>query len=200
MIRLPGMLMVGSTAKHVGKTELVCSLIAGFGERTALTGVKVTMLGAAAEDDPSSAVCGESHSACTLGRGFELVEETGEAGPTKDTVRMLAAGAGRVLWLRVHESCLAEAATFLTEQLGPNTVSICESTSLRKVVLPGLFLLIRSTDSGHCKPSAAAVRCSADRIVPSNGTGLDVDLDEIDLVNGVWQIRRRGRGIEQERQ
>ncbi|MHC4560228.1 MAG: molybdenum cofactor guanylyltransferase, partial [Planctomycetota bacterium] len=72
--------------------------------------------------------------------------------------------------------------------IGPNAVSICESNSLRQAIEPGLFLMVRSCDLKIWKSSARQVKKYADRIVISNGSGFDFDIDQIKLVDGKWAL------------
>ena len=44
MIKLDGMLMIGSAGANVGKTELACELIRKFGKSADIIGIKVTAI------------------------------------------------------------------------------------------------------------------------------------------------------------
>jgi len=64
---------------------------------------------------------------------------------------------------------LEEGLAALLDIIGADAVSICESNSLRQVVEPGLFLIVKGRDVKVWKSSAQNVRKHADRIVVSDG-------------------------------
>lgn len=99
---------------------------------------------------------------------------------------MLAAGAKKVFWLRVLKEYLADGMSALQSAIGPDAVLVCESNSLRSVVEPGLFFMFRAAGSDECKPSAANVEKYADRIVHFDGSGFDISMDDIKLIDGRW--------------
>ena len=65
---------------------------------------------------------------------------------------LLAAGAAEVLWLRVMREHLDEGAADLLSRTDPSAPLICESNSLRRVVDPGIFLMLRHRDDRSVKP------------------------------------------------
>ena len=76
----------------------------------------------------------------------------------------------------------------MLDVLGPDAISICESNSLRHVVEPGLFLVAVKRGAKTWKPSAMEVRKFADRIVVSDGSSFDLDIDRIKLKNSRWLL------------
>ncbi|MFC1635633.1 hypothetical protein ACFL5Z_12390 [Planctomycetota bacterium] len=42
MIRLDGMLMIGSTGRNIGKTELACAILRQYSQSHNIVGIKVT--------------------------------------------------------------------------------------------------------------------------------------------------------------
>ncbi|MHC4656033.1 MAG: hypothetical protein ACYS91_13610 [Planctomycetota bacterium] len=122
------------------------------------------------------------------------MEET-DSNSEKDTARLLAAGAKRVFWLRVMKQRLEEGLTTLLDIIGPDSVSICESNSLRQVVEPGLFLMVKGRDLKTWKSSARDVKKYADRIVVAGPRGFDSDLDRIKLMSGKWALQEQATAI-----
>ncbi|MHC4173911.1 MAG: molybdenum cofactor guanylyltransferase [Planctomycetota bacterium] len=192
MLRLNGMLMIGSAGSNVGKTELACTLLRKFNKSCDIIGIKITTI---KEKDGQCPRGGEGCGVCSSLDGVYCITEETDDGSDKDTARLLAAGASQVFWLRVLKEHLLEAATTLLDVIGPDAVSICESNSLRQVVEPGLFLMARSNDSKVWKSSAQEVRKYADRIVVSDGSGFDFDLDRIKLVDGKWTMQAHATAI-----
>jgi hypothetical protein len=144
MIKLDGMLMIGSAGANVGKTELACALIKKFNGIANITGIKVTTIKAKDGQCPRG---GQGCGVCSsLDGDFQITEET-DSNSHKDTARLLAAGAKRVFWLRVMKTHLKDGIATLPDIIGPDAISICESNSLRKVVEPGLFLMVKARNS-----------------------------------------------------
>ncbi|MBC8470274.1 MAG: molybdenum cofactor guanylyltransferase [Planctomycetes bacterium] len=185
MLKLDGMLIIGSAGSNVGKTELACTLLGKFGRSCDVIGIKVTTIRDKEGQCPRG---GEGCGACSSLEGAYSITEELDSSSEKDTARLLAAGACRVFWLRVREESLLEGITALLDVIGHDAVSICESNSLRQVVEPGLFLMVGSRNSKNWKSSAQAVKKHADRIVISDGSSFDFDPNRIKLINGKWII------------
>jgi molybdopterin-guanine dinucleotide biosynthesis protein A len=192
MIKLDGMLMIGSAGANVGKTELACALIKKFGKTSDITGIKVTTIKAKDGQCPRG---GDGCGVCSsLDGDFCITEET-DSNSHKDTARLFAAGAKRVYWLRVMKQSLKEGLTALLDIIGPEAVSICESNSLRKVVEPGLFLMVRVRNSKSWKSSAQDVKEYADKIINTGPDGFDFDLDRIKLRDNKWALTENAAAI-----
>ncbi len=183
----PDLLIVGGTGRSSGKTELACRLIRRHADSTPVVGLKVTAVERAGGDCPHGGTgCGVCSS---LDRPW-IVSRDEDPGTPKDTGRMLASGARRVYWLRALRPELADGAADLLRRVPPGWVGVCESTSFREVVEPGLFLLVRAAGHTPVKPSARAVAHLAERVVVSDGRSFDLDLDRISVVDGQWALRR----------
>jgi molybdopterin-guanine dinucleotide biosynthesis protein A len=192
MIRLENMLMIGSSGSNVGKTELACSLLRKLGSDHRIVGVKVTAIEA---KDGSCPRGGQGCGVCSsMDAEYRITEET-DRRSRKDTGRLLAAGAGKVYWLRVMRTHLCQGLTALLETVGRDTVVICESNSLRQVVEPGLFLIVDRTNRKPWKHSAQQVRQHADRIVLSDGESFDLNLDRIQLAGIRWLLTEDATAI-----
>jgi molybdopterin-guanine dinucleotide biosynthesis protein A len=192
MIKFDGMLMIGSAGAKVGKTELACEILREFGKSVDIIGIKVTAIKQKDGQCPRGGLgCGVCSS---LEGDFCITEETNTKSQ-KDTARLLAAGASRVFWLRVLKSHLKEGLTALLDIIGPNAISICESNSLRHVVEPGLFLVVRGRNSKIWKNSAGDVKKYADRIVVSNGDSFDFNIGRIKLADGRWLLKENATAI-----
>ena len=187
MIDIPNMIMVGAGDRNAGKTEFVCSLIRKFGSEHNITGIKVTAIN---ELDNGCHRGGEDCGVCTKFEGnFRITEETNDISNNKDTCRMLAAGAKKVFWLRVLKSHLEEGMAALLELIGRERVMICESNSLRNVVEPGLFFMVRNDKAAEPKPSAKEVIEYADDVVLFDGNQFDIDINSIKFVDGKWKMK-----------
>jgi hypothetical protein len=192
MIRLDRMLVIGSAGANVGKTELACAVIRKFCKSNPLIGIKVTTIQAKDGQCPrGGAGCG----VCSSIDGNFLITEETDCTSGKDTARLLAAGARRVFWLRVIKAHLQDGLAALLDVVGPNATLICESNSLRKVVEPGLFLMVTSGGGRPWKKSASRVAEFADKVVISWAGDFDLELDRVKLVDGKWAIRAEATAI-----
>jgi molybdopterin-guanine dinucleotide biosynthesis protein A len=192
MIKLDGMLMVGSAGANVGKTELACALLNKFGKNHNIVGIKVTAIN---DKDGQCPRGGEGCGVCSSLEGNFCITEETDRSSGKDTARLLAAGASRVFWIRVLKDHLVEGINAMLDIIGPEVVSICESNSLRQEVEPGLFLMARNNDSDSWKKSAQQVREYADRIIVSDSGNFDLNLDRIKLVDGKWTLQEKATAI-----
>jgi len=187
MVRLDGMLMIGSAGANVGKTELACAILRKFSKKSKIVGIKVTAI---QEKNGQCPRGGKGCGACSSLEGVFSITEEKKRNTGKDTSKLLAAGAERVFWLQVLREHLFDGVNALLDVIGADAVSICESNSLRQVVEPGLFLMARGIDTKSWKDSARKVRQYADRVVVSDGKGFDLDVGRIGLVDGRWRLRQ----------
>ncbi len=192
MIEIPGMLMVGARCKSDGKTAFTRTLIERFGAQQDIVGVKVTTVDSF-NTSHHPELAGSSRSDSCMGP-YYLTEEK-DARSNTDTGKMLAAGAKRVLWLLALKSHLEQGVEVLLDILGEETVSICESNRARSVIEPGAFIMIKGAGQRDWKPSAREVVACADRVVLSDGTGFDIDLNDIQLLDGRWVVRMPATAI-----
>ena len=192
MIKAAGMFMIGAAGSGAGKTTLACRLLSRFGPKRDIIGIKVTAIEDAGSGCPRG---GQGCGVCASIEDRYCISEETDSGGLKDTCRILAAGASRVLWLRVLKGHLAEGAAALLEIVGSDSVSVCESNSLRRVVEPGAFVLVKDARDEKYKPSAKAVARYAERIIAFDGDGFDIEDDDIRLADGKWTVRMAATAI-----
>jgi hypothetical protein len=186
MISAPQLLLLGSAGRNSGKTTFACALIDQIAVQRPIMAAKVTTIH---ERDGTCPRGGEGCGVCAaFGDRFSITEET-VCGQTKDTQRLLSAGAAKVYWLRVLKEHLEEGAAALLECIGPDMPVVCESNSLRHVVAPGLFLQFRHEEMSGVKASASAVRSYADYEVIFDGEGFDIPPGEVAFCNNRWTLR-----------
>lgn len=191
-MKVPGMLMIGAASRNVGKTELACRIIKRFRTGHEVIGLKVTAI---RDNDGTCPRGGEGCGVCSSLEGnYNITEET-DIGTGKDTSKLLAAGAKRVLWLRVMRTHLVEGMTELLNVIGTDAVCVCESNSLRTAVEPSLFLMVNNQPSGKYKESANEVKDYADRTVMSGDGDFGIDLAEVDIADGRWILREHATAI-----
>ncbi len=192
MIKLDGMLMIGSAGANIGKTELACALIKKFSKNKPIIGIKVTTIKAKDGQCPRG---GRGCGVCSSLEGNFCITRETDADSGKDTARLLAAGAAKVFWMRVMKTHLKEGLAALLDKIGPDAVSLCESNSLRQVVKPGLFLMVRDKEPRMWKSSADTVKKYADKVVVSDGSSFDFDIGRIKLLGGKWVMQEQATAI-----
>jgi len=186
MIKIPSMLMVGSADRNCGKTEFACSVINKFSSQRDIIGIKVTVIEKAKSRCPRG---GEGCGACASLEGcYDIFEETNSASE-KDTSRMLAAGAKKVFWLRILKPHIEKGVSALMKIIGGDAILVCESNSLRLLVEPGLFVMLKSSDTKNCKASAKQVSEYTDKTVISDGKSFNINTDEFSLIDDRWALK-----------
>lgn len=184
--------MVGAADRNAGKTKFVCSLIKRFGSQSKIIGIKVTTVDEANGSCPRG---GQGCGVCSSLNGYYYITEETESESDKDTGRMLASGASRVFWLRALKAHLAEGVSALLDIIGDGTMSICESNSLRQVVEPGLFIMVKGYGVEKYKASAEHVAEYVDRFVFFDGSEFDIGAGEVRIVNGGWACKLKATAI-----
>jgi hypothetical protein len=100
-------------------------------------------------------------------KDYVLLEET-QRTSDKDTALLLAAGSQRVHWLRSLYTSLDVALEEFLKTVPKRSIIICESNSLRNLVEPGCFLMLKNTRSDKIKPTAAEIIHFADAVVEND--------------------------------
>lgn len=186
VMRVPRLLQIGSCARNSGKTTLACSIIGACGRIHPIVALKiVTITGQRGVCQRGGTGCG----VCTsIAGGYELTRETCATGE-KDTMRLLASGARRVFFLRAFADSLEEGFRSFLAQVQPDELIVCESNSLRRLVRPGVFLMV-DNGAGAMKPTARAVFDQADKVVTAH------EGDVVSVRGRTWQLTARPSGRE----
>lgn len=172
-VRIPQMLIIGSEGRNNGKTTLATALIQQWKSKFPVIGLKVTTI---QKRDGKCPRGGEGCGICSNLKGnFELLEET-NPDASKDTSLLLSAGAEKVYWLKTLKSYMYEGIKTFLKQVHEGALIVCESNSLRNVVEPGGFIMLKNIGDNLVKKSAAEVEHMADIIVDYDIRG---DVDDI---------------------
>ncbi|WP_369703000.1 hypothetical protein [Clostridium moutaii] len=159
------MILIGSTARNSGKTTLAISIINKYKLIRPVVALKVTTI----QDKNGKCIHGgEGCGVCSSLKGnFEITEEL-NLSSNKDTSLLLAAGAENVYWLKTLKNNIYEGFKEFITQIPENALIVCESNSLRKVVNPGVFVMIKNTQDSQMRKSASEVIDQADIIIENN--------------------------------
>lgn len=181
MILFENMLMIGATGRNSGKTELASLVISKFSQKHTIIGLKVSTY---YEGDISFHGKNEN----PLNVNFSIFNDTCNQ-TDKNTARMLNSGAKSVYWLRSKDIFLEEAAQAFIKQIGTDCLVVCESNSLRKTIIPGLFLMIQNNFGVPVKITASHVIDFADCLIPFDGTEISFDIDRISITDNKWILK-----------
>lgn len=161
------MILIGSTARNSGKTTLAVSIIERYKNEMPVYAIKITTI---AEKNGKCIHGGSDCGVCSnLKDNYEITEEKKSDG-IKDTSLLLASGAHQVYWLKVVKEHLKEGINAVIARIPENALIVCESNSLRKVVHPGFFVIVKNTKVGAIKKSASEVWDQADFVFDNNFT------------------------------
>jgi len=163
--------VVGGHTRSIGKTQLVCDIIAAFPKTDWIAG-KITQYGhGVCAQNGENCDCAPTEHVCAL--DWEQRSDTGT-----DSARFLAAGAKRSFWLRTKQGYLAEGLPLLRQALkevasGPSAslragewrvvrkdeetrqiAVILESNSLLQFIKPSLYFAVIDPQRDDFKESA----------------------------------------------
>ena len=147
-------IVIGGHTRSIGKTQLVCELIAAFPNENWIAG-KITQYG--------HGVCAQNGENCDCAPDEHVYAISWEKRPSDtDSGRFLAAGARRSFWLRTKQGFLAEGMPLLRKALndlqgndqGSTGHVILESNTLLQFLKPSLYFVVLDSSKGDFKDSA----------------------------------------------
>jgi len=159
-------IVIGGHTRSIGKTQLVCDVIAAFPNASWIAG-KITQYGhGVCAQNGDNCDCAPTEHICAL--DWEMHADTGT-----DSSRFLAAGARRSFWLRTKQGFLAEGLPLLraaaeearTASYSGLPALIVESNSLLQFIRPSLYFAVVDPSKEDFKDSARAALDRADAIV-----------------------------------
>lgn len=148
-------IVVGGHTRSIGKTQLVCDLIAAFPNEHWIAG-KITQYG--------HGVCAQNGEDCDCAPDEHVCAISWEKSANDtDSGRFLAAGARRSFWLRTKQGFLAEGMPLLRQALreaesdnaqADHRRIILESNTLLQFLRPSLYLMVLDPSKMDFKESA----------------------------------------------
>lgn len=154
------MILIGASGRNTGKTAMAVRLIQEYSREQPVVGIKVITV------HNHGDICPRGGKGCGICIGlktcFDIREETEEGG--KDTMLFKKAGARAVYLVRAYPEGLKEAMEQVIKMTTKADKIICESNSVRNVLKPGYFYMVRDS-SQEIKESAGIVMKYADEIL-----------------------------------
>jgi hypothetical protein len=159
-------IVVGGHTRSIGKTQLVCDVIAAFPQAHWIAG-KITQYGhGVCAMNGDNCDCAPTEHVCAI--NWETQSDSGT-----DSARFLAAGARQSFWLRTKQGFLAEGLPLLRtaleetlrmEEREPPPL-IVESNSLLQFLKPSLYFAVIDPNKEDFKDSARAALDRADALI-----------------------------------
>jgi hypothetical protein len=137
---IPNLLIIAGTGNKSGKTTLACRIIGQFAKLN-VAAVKITPH--FHETTPGLILIEENE-------GYAIYRET-NPGISKDTSRMLRAGAADVFFAKTTDSTVSAAFKTIMRMIPEGVPVVCESPVLRRFTEPGLFVIMASKESNNYK-------------------------------------------------
>ncbi len=177
---VPNLLIIAGTGNKSGKTSMACRILEQFSHFETVS-IKIT---------PHFHETTSGLIPIAEKKGYSVYEETNR-GTTKDTSRMLKAGASRVYFAKVTESSIDKAFEEIMKHIPEGTPVICESPALRHYAEPGLFIIMTSPLSNNQKDIKSLLDLPH---VEFNMDYLTLNNDiPVSFINGKWMSTHSGR-------
>ena len=170
----PNLLLVSGTGRNTGKTTLVCSILKKFSDSNKIIAIKIT---------PHFHDVNQEF--IILKNEHYVISEENNINTKKDTSLMLKNGASKVYFVQVLDIFLEEAINYLLNYINSDSLIVCESARLRKVIVPGVFILLNSKNDIEKNKDLISF---ADKIATIEN--IETIIDSLTLKNNSWQLRK----------
>ncbi len=148
MLILPQILLIAGTGRNTGKTLLASAIIEKYSADFEITGLKIS---------PHFHSGTDSLQIIYKDQNFNIYKETSLAS-TKDSSRMLQAGAHKVFYIECYDEFMKEAFEKFTQVADISRPIVCESPALRKYVKPGIFIIVDSKSNTNKKKDVLSMK------------------------------------------
>lgn len=176
------LLVVGGTGRDVGKTEFVCQLIQKVSVTHQVYALKVSAI------FPDEELFHGSHDESES--SLHLYEELNPS-TTKDTSRMLKAGAQKVFYLRSNDEGILDGYRAFVNQIPSKAIVICESNSLSQFINPGITIVVMALNK-PIKDRAIILLENADLVVNSDCISGFPELESVCYSEtGGWELQSK---------
>ena len=174
-------IVVGGQTKDIGKTTLVCNIIAGFAQFS-WTAIKITTH---THKPPHCELLNQSE-------GGSIWRETSR-GDDSDTARFLGAGAKEAYLIESPVERLGSACDWLLNRSDRQNHVIVESSSAGEFLSPDLFLILIDAGAAKFKKSALDRLRRADAFVRRGNEGeLSIAISQPAKEKPLFEARLRG--------
>jgi DNA-binding sugar fermentation-stimulating protein len=158
MEKNPHVIIIAGTGRNTGKTSLACAIIRKFSKSYNLIGVKVS---------PHFHTYNSNSEPIFSSENFAIFNET-KVDSGKDSSFMLKSGAKKVFYVEVKDAHLVDAYLYLTSIIPPSTPVVIESPGLRKILEPGLFIIVDHPQQVNKKKEILSLAKKADLFIDTS--------------------------------
>ncbi len=173
MVTLSNWLLVSGTGRNVGKTTLVCRIISQISALNPVA-VKISSHFHTLPEDSEWIIRKDD---------FSLIRETLIS--TKDSSKMLQAGAEECYYAQGPDYRLPEILSAL-EKFTKNRPVVCETGGLRKLIVPGIYLIIKGEE--FSKPEIGKLELLADKVLTPHDVRTGNFESKLFFKNNSWLI------------
>jgi len=176
MMRLENLLIISGNGRNTGKTSFACRVISTVKDNYTVTAVKVS---------PHFHEKKGKDEAFIINKNFTITLET-DPWRSKDSSRMIAAGAQKVYYIEVTDSHLQDAFDELMPLLPEEGPIVCESGGLRNLIEPSMFIMLNEFGREELKEGFKKLSPLADKIVLFEGSNFDYSPEKIKFNGNKW--------------
>jgi len=174
------LLLIGGSAQNVGKTSFTIDLLKTYSKDNDIIAIKTSCHFHGILDTDIVVANNDK---------FVVVKET-VTDTGKDSARMLEAGAKEVFFIQAADEFIGEAYDFLINKLDKKTLIICETASLRKYVVPKIFLALVKEQNEELEENKSILNM-ADFFVVDYLNFNDKYADLVAIKNNKWKINTK---------
>ncbi len=156
---LHNLLVVSGSGRNVGKTGMVCKIIAKLAGNHKVVAIKISNNYHHGDPYHGSHPLMSSH----------ILEETNRHG-SKDSMRFLQAGAYSSWFLQIDDENIMETFNNLLKKIDNNSLLVCESNALPLFVKAGLSVMIIAPEMATAKPVTYTLLAKADAVFKALNT------------------------------
>jgi hypothetical protein len=173
MVTLPNWLLISGSGRNVGKTTLICRII------KEVSGLNPVAVKISSHIHPLP----EDSDWIIRKDDFSVIRET--LINSKDSSKMLQSGAESAFYVQGPDYRLGEILSALGE-FTHNRPVICESGGLRKIIVPGVYLLVKGEE--NIKPGIESLELLADKVLSARDISEGEFEKNLTYKNNCWQI------------
>lgn len=170
---MPNLILIAGNGRNVGKTHLACQIINQLAKKHIVTGLKIS---------PHFHEINEEN-ILVKNEKFVIAEE--KQFTSKDSSRMIHAGAEKVYFVMVKQENLSDAIDELIKIL-PQKCIVAESGGLHEFVTPGMFLFVKRTGDEIVKSHLLDY---SPFIVNNDGNNFDFNIQRIGFEKNIFSIK-----------
>jgi len=172
-------LIISGNGRNTGKTSFLCRVISAHKNKYPVTAIKISP-----HFHPDT-----STSAAIISNNNYSIFVENDPRRSKDSSRMIAAGATKVYYIEAIDEHLAEAWRALSPLIADAGPVVCESGGLRNLLKPSLFIMLNRSERVEIKDSFKKLSPLADKIVSFNGNSFDHAPEEIHFDGKGWEMK-----------